>query len=128
MTERARRQYTREFKREAVELVTKQKYTVAQAAKSLDVNANVLGEVAAGVTEEGQRCLSGERTPGWRVRGVGSTPGREPQAEIGEGDTEEGCGFFRQGVRVRYVFVYRHCCEYPVRVTCNVLQVSHGGY
>ena len=43
MTERARRQYTREFKREAVELVTKQKYTVAQAAKSLDVNANMLG-------------------------------------------------------------------------------------
>ena len=63
MTERARRQYTREFKREAVELVTKQNYTVAQAAKSLDVNANVLGEVAAGVTEEGQRCLSGERSP-----------------------------------------------------------------
>ena len=43
MTERHRRKYTREFKREAVELVTKQKYTIAEAAKSLDVNANVLG-------------------------------------------------------------------------------------
>jgi ribosome maturation protein Sdo1 len=67
LTERARRQYTREFKREAIELVTKQNCTVAQAAKSLDVNAdvnaNVLGEVAAGVTEGGQRCLSGERSP-----------------------------------------------------------------
>ena len=42
MTERSRRQYSREFKREAVELVTKEKYTIAQAAKSLDVNANVL--------------------------------------------------------------------------------------
>jgi len=43
LTERARRQYTREFKKEAVELVTRQKYTIAQAAKSLDVQANVLG-------------------------------------------------------------------------------------
>lgn len=42
MTERVRRQYTREFKREAVELVTRQNYTVAQAAKSLDVNRSVL--------------------------------------------------------------------------------------
>ena len=42
MTERVRRQYTREFKKEAVELVTKQGYTVAQAAKSLDMNRSVL--------------------------------------------------------------------------------------
>lgn len=43
MTERTRRKYTREFKKEAVELVTRQKYSIAQAAKSLDVHAHVLG-------------------------------------------------------------------------------------
>ncbi len=43
MSEKAkRRQYSKEFKREAVELVTKQRYTVAQAAKSLDLNENML--------------------------------------------------------------------------------------
>ena len=38
-----RKQYTREFKKEAVELVTRQNYTVSEAAKSLDINGNMLG-------------------------------------------------------------------------------------
>ncbi len=42
LAERVRRQYTREFKKEAVELVTQQDYTVTQAAKSLGVNRGVL--------------------------------------------------------------------------------------
>lgn len=29
---------------------------------------------------------------------------------------------------MRYVFVYRHRYEYPVRLMCKVLEVSHGGY
>ncbi len=37
-------------------------------------------------------------------------------------------GILRQGVRVRYVFVYRHRYEYPVRLCCRVLEVSHSGY
>jgi transposase len=37
-----RRQFTKEFKQEAVELVTKQQYTVVQAARSLGINSNML--------------------------------------------------------------------------------------
>jgi putative transposase len=29
---------------------------------------------------------------------------------------------------MRYVFVYRHRYEFPVRVSCHVLEVSHSGY
>jgi putative transposase len=29
---------------------------------------------------------------------------------------------------VRYVFVYRHRYEYPIRLMCEVLEVSHSGY
>ena len=39
---RGRRRYTREFKREAVDLVTKRDYTIAEAAKSLDISRNTL--------------------------------------------------------------------------------------
>ena len=42
MDQLKRKQYTKEFKKEAVELVTKQNYTIAQAAKSLDINGNIL--------------------------------------------------------------------------------------
>jgi transposase len=37
-----RKQYTKEFKQEAVELVTKQNYTISQAARSLGINSNML--------------------------------------------------------------------------------------
>ncbi len=42
MSERKRRQYTAEFKKEAVELVAKQNYTVTQAASSLGISRNIL--------------------------------------------------------------------------------------
>ena len=42
MSNNKRRQYSREFKQEAVELVTKQQYTIAQAASSLGINSNML--------------------------------------------------------------------------------------
>lgn len=43
MTKRKRRKYTNEFKEEAVKLVTEQGYGVAEAARNLGVNANLLG-------------------------------------------------------------------------------------
>ena len=38
-----RRAYTEDFKREAVALVTEQGYSIAEAARSLDVGANLVG-------------------------------------------------------------------------------------
>ena len=43
MTKQVRMSYTTEFKREAVRLVTDEGYKVAEAARSLDINANMLG-------------------------------------------------------------------------------------
>ncbi|ANO50082.1 transposase [Woeseia oceani] len=40
---RTRRNYTEDFKREAVALVTEQGYTIAEAARSLGVGANLIG-------------------------------------------------------------------------------------
>jgi transposase len=37
-----RKQYTKEFKREAVELVKRQQYSITQAANSLGLNRNML--------------------------------------------------------------------------------------
>ena len=42
MSENKRRQYTTEFKKEAVELVTRENYTVAQAASSLGICRSML--------------------------------------------------------------------------------------
>ena len=42
MSNNKRRQYSREFKQEAVELVTKQQYTITQATRNLGINSNML--------------------------------------------------------------------------------------
>jgi transposase len=42
LIEKKRRQYTAEFKREAVELVTRENYTVAEAAISLGISRSML--------------------------------------------------------------------------------------
>ena len=39
----ARKKYSQEFKLDAVSLVTEQGYSRAQAARSLNINANMLG-------------------------------------------------------------------------------------
>ena len=43
MTTRQRRNYPEDFKRNAVALITEQGYSIAEAARSLDVGANLLG-------------------------------------------------------------------------------------
>ena len=42
MAEKKRRQYTAEFKKEAVGLVTRENYTVAEAARSLGISRSML--------------------------------------------------------------------------------------
>ena len=59
----ARRKYTEEFKREAVALVTDQGYRLAEAARSVGVNANLLSKWRDRFAEEatGTRLTGDER-------------------------------------------------------------------
>ena len=67
---RARRIYTEDFKRDAVALVTEQGYKVAEAARSLDVGANLLGRWKREFEAEasGDRLTSDEREELKRLR------------------------------------------------------------
>ncbi len=56
-----KRQYTDEFKREAVKLVTEQGYTQAEAARSLGINPNLIRR--------------------WRLKFAPKTPGTETMSE-----------------------------------------------
>jgi transposase len=49
---RKRSSYTEDFKREAVALVTEQGYKIAEAARSLDIGANLLGRWRRQIEEE----------------------------------------------------------------------------
>ena len=54
-----RRRYTPQFKKEAVELIQNQDYTVAQAASSLDISRGVLGRWHKEYREQGKQAFPG---------------------------------------------------------------------
>lgn len=65
-----RRKYTEDFKRDAVALVVEQGYKVAEAARSLDIGANLLGRWKREFEEEasGIRLGADEREELKRLR------------------------------------------------------------
>jgi len=76
---RKRRTYTDEFKRDAVKLVTEQRYSVAEAARNLGVHANLLRtwkqkieaedeQSEAGLTEDERMELARLRSENKRLR------------------------------------------------------------
>jgi transposase len=54
-----RRQYTEEFKREAIRLVTEQGYGVSEAARNLGINAHMLGRWKREFNTQGRSAFPG---------------------------------------------------------------------
>lgn len=70
MEKRTRRKFTRQFKVEAVGLVTKQGYRISEAAESLGVDAKMIGRWKRELEEEqaGSRLQPSEREELVRLR------------------------------------------------------------
>jgi transposase len=60
MMTQKRKNYTAEFKREAVRLVTEQGYSMSQAARNLDININMLRRWKHQINEQGQNAFPGK--------------------------------------------------------------------
>jgi len=60
---KVRRTYTREFKVEAVKLVTEQGYSVAEAARSLGVHATLLRSWKQALQANGDHAFPGQGNP-----------------------------------------------------------------
>jgi len=58
-----RRQFTKEFKQEAVRLINDQGLSVAQASRDLSVNANVLHRWKKESVEHGKKAFPGQGQP-----------------------------------------------------------------
>ncbi len=58
-----RKQYTKEFKEEAVRLVTQSEISLAQAARDLDVNTNVLRRWKQESGRHGAKAFPGQGVP-----------------------------------------------------------------
>ena len=72
---RTRRIYTPEFKAEAVKLVTEQGYSVAEAARSLGLNHNLIRNWKQAFQDKGQHAFPGHvKSPPSRKRTADFVP------------------------------------------------------
>ena len=72
---KSRRTYTAEFKAEAVKLVTEQGYSVAEAARSLGLNDNLLRNWKQAFETKGEQAFPGRaNSPPSRRNSAASAP------------------------------------------------------
>jgi transposase len=60
MMTQKRKNYTAEFKQEAVRLVTEQGYSMSQAARNLDINIDMLRRWKHQMNEQGREAFPGK--------------------------------------------------------------------
>ena len=114
-TEAKRRQYTEEFKTEAVRLLKESGKTIAAVALAP-------GRAPCGCPWDNPGNAQGRC-------------GRTGAAQAGERDPAQGEGFFaicggilREGTEMKFRAIAEHVRRFPVRLMCRMLQVSAAGY
>ncbi|PZN98055.1 MAG: IS3 family transposase [Alphaproteobacteria bacterium] len=123
-----RRQFSREFKVEAVKLVRERGVSVAQAARDLDLHVNVLRKWVRDHDADPPSAFPGhgqmkpEQLEIERLR-------REVTKLKAERDIlKKGRGLLREGPDVRFGFIAKHRGVWPVAWLCEALGVSRSGF
>ncbi|WP_295691596.1 IS3 family transposase [uncultured Maricaulis sp.] len=123
-----RRQFSREFKREAVQLVLERGVSVAQAARDLDLHQTVLRRWITQYRDQPAGAFPGQGklTPADdEVRRLK----REVARLKAERDIlKKGRGLLRQGPAVMFGFIAKHRGIWPVSWMCGALGVSRSGF
>lgn len=123
-----RRQFSREFKREAVHLVAVRGVSVAQAARDLDVHSTVLRRWVKQYGADSANAFpgKGQMTPAddevRRLR-------REVAKLKAERDIlKKSRGLLREGPGVMFAFIAKHRGIWPVSWMCGALGISRSGF
>src|SRR5262245_47897952 len=123
-----RRTFTREFKVEAVKLITDQGLSFAEAARKLGITDGLPRKWKQALEARGRPGVPGARQPHPRRGGVAPPAGREQAAPGRAGHLKKSDGLVRHRPAVMFRFIHDHKGTWPVRLMCRVLGVSAGGY
>ena len=116
--------HSEEFKREAVKLVYDQQLSVAEAARNLGIHPNLLRSWKRRIEAENEETV----THGGRTDGDGTAASRESSAANGARHIKKSGGLLRERKELRFDFIEKHREEWPVKVMCEVLEVSRSGF
>lgn len=124
----SRKRYTREFKQDAVRLVTEHGYTLAEAGRNLGINANLLGRwIREFETDESEVFRgNGKRTA--EQEELRRLREKNPPTEAGARHSDKGGGLLREGSGLRHQFIDQAKKAYSVKRLCLVLGASRAGY
>jgi transposase len=139
MAAKARREFTPEFKREAVALLRGSGRPLALVAAELGIQPSMLRHWRA--AQNGDPARPGAKQPTGSIAATGpAAPSpadlasenaklrRELERTRMERDVLKNHRHLRGGAEVRFAFIEQHAAAYPVRLMCRVLKVSPSGY
>ncbi|TNF96109.1 MAG: IS3 family transposase [Gammaproteobacteria bacterium] len=121
---RQRRRYTQEFKQDAVALVTEQGYSIAEAARSLDISDTILRRWRDEFVDQfnGDALTNDEREELRRLR----RENRELKME--KEILKKASAYFGERNEVKYAFIQEQVTLYPVTLLCRITGVTHSSY
>nr|WP_252386183.1 IS3 family transposase [Escherichia coli] len=121
-----KRNFSAEFKRESAQLVVDQKYTVADAAKAMDIGLSTMTRWVKQLRDERQG-----KTPKASPITPEQIEIRKLRKKLQRIEMENEIlkkGVLRKAVRLRYAFIRDNTCCWPVRLLCRVLDVHPSGF
>ncbi|MET2940177.1 IS3 family transposase [Escherichia coli] len=121
-----KRNFSAEFKRESAQLVVDQNYTVADAAKAMDIGLSTMTRWVKQLRDERQG-----KTPKASPITPEQIEIRKLRKKLQRIEMENEIlkkGVLRKAVRLRYAFIRDNTCCWPVRLLCRVLDVHPSGF
>ncbi|MBA6379170.1 MULTISPECIES: IS3 family transposase [unclassified Colwellia] len=123
-----RKTYSKEFKLDAIALVRDQNYAVAEAARNLDVSAQVLGRwIKEAENDDGHAFRgNGKLTP--EQDEIRKLKAQVKRLEMERENIKKSDGLLCQRNEVKYSFVTQHKKIWPVILMCRVLGIKSNNY
>ena len=123
-----RRQFTREFKLEAVRLIKERGVSYAQASKDLGVHPTQLRNWVKQLADDPQHAFPGHGQMKPEQLEIAQLKREVAQAEGRTGHPKKSRGLLREGIDVKFGFIAKHRGIWPAEWLCGALGVSRGGF
>jgi transposase-like protein len=122
-----RRQFTREFKLEAVRLIKERGVSYAQAAEDLGVHPTQLRNWVKQLADDPQHAFPGQGQMKPEQLEIARLK-REVAKLKAERDILGSRGLLREGIDVKFGPIAKHRAIWPAEWLCGALGVSRGGF
>ena len=123
-----RRQFTREFKLEAVRLIKQRGVSYAQASADLGVHPTQLRNWVKQLADDPQHAFPGHGQMKPEQLEIARLKREVVRLKAERDILKKSRGLLREGVDVKFAFIAKHRGIWPAEWLCGALGVSRGGF